>query len=371
MKYEYSWLLFLQVLSTLWLLIDPPIPNYVVAPLVFMTMIAGFMVWQRIQNALIRYDQTPRFKRAALEKEKQVALLKKIESLQQARMNNIAELSVQAKSIVTTYAEDSTNNAEALANSLYLSKKLSRSLDDNLEPSRQENLEHFGELSTQALNHLLSQFKGIQEASHTLNNNFAEIDASFKEVIAHLDEINKINSQTNLLALNAAIEAARAGDAGRGFSVVADEVRALSIRTDEFNEQISAKLADTETMFKQSVESLDIASQADLTETHTIQATLNELWEALKPTNPELNPNIQLIDELKEELTQLNKDAQKERNTNDQLQSVSTSSAQSSENFLKFFTPLLKDFITLYQCENGQEQQKLKDKIGENLHSLK
>ncbi|MFT5719571.1 MAG: methyl-accepting chemotaxis protein [Oleiphilaceae bacterium] len=370
MKFEYSWLLFLQVLSTLWLLIDPPIPNYVMAPLVFMTMLVGFMVWQRIQNSLVPFDQTPRFKRTALEKEKQIMLLKQIEALQQARMSNIAELSAQAKDIIATQTEDSTLVAEALAKSLNLSKKISRSIDDNLEPNQQENLHQFGELSTKALNNLLLQFESIQNASVTLNTNFDEIDASFKQVIKHLDEINKINSQTNLLALNAAIEAARAGDAGRGFSVVADEVRALSVRTDEFNEQISSKLADTETMFKQSVESLDIAAQADLTETYAEQATLNKLWEALKPTDPEFNPNIQLIGKLKDELTQLNSDAQKERKTNDTLQALSTSSAQRSENFVDFFTPLMADFIAFYACDNALEREQLKERIGEKIHTL-
>jgi len=371
MKFEYSWLLFLQVLSTLWLLIAPPIPNYVIAPLVFMTMIVGFMIWQRIQNALIPHNQTPRAKREALEKQKQLDILKQIEALQKMRMNDIAELSLQAKDIIELQAEDSTHTADGLSNSESLAKKLSRSLDSNLEPSQQENLDQFGEISTQALNHLLRQFEGIQEASVTLNSNFDEIDASFKEVIEHLDEINKINSQTNLLALNAAIEAARAGDAGRGFSVVADEVRALSVRTDEFNERISAKLANTETMFKQSVESLDIAAQADLTQTHTAQDTLSDLWEALKPVDPESNPNLQLVDELTKELAQLNADAQKERRTNDTLQALSTSATKKSDHFAHFFTPLLADFIALYQCENIDEQKKLKDKLSDKIHSLK
>ena len=95
-------------------------------------------------------------------------------------------------------------------------------------------------------------------AATGLSESMAQTQQQFKSIQGMLHDVRKIADQTNLLAVNASVEAARAGAAGKGFSVVAEEVRNLSIRSNRFSDQIydsvqgiASSLAQVEHTIKQ------------------------------------------------------------------------------------------------------------------------
>lgn len=164
----------------------------------------------------------------------------------------INELATGTSDIVNSVTSV-TDKVHYMSNTL---KDLSEFANDVNETSLQsKELSEKGELLVnKAINSIREANNQVQETATIIQL----VDQRSSEIGNVIEIITRIAEQTNLLALNASIEAARAGDAGRGFAIVAEEVRKLASETNQSAVRIASMISETQNESNRAVKSIEI-----------------------------------------------------------------------------------------------------------------
>ena len=138
------------------------------------------------------------------------------------------------------------------------------------------------------VNNAVSSINTLSNEISNATEVIKQLEANSEEIGSILDVIRGIAEQTNLLALNAAIEAARAGEQGRGFAVVADEVRTLARRTQESTEQIHSMIERLQEGSRKAVVAMETSNEKAAESVESAQQagnTLDSIYNAVNTIN--------------------------------------------------------------------------------------
>lgn len=195
---------------------------------------------------------------------------------------NVAHSATESSSRVTTQQQEIDMVASAVTEMAAATNEIAGNAEQTAQAATDSV--KLGEVGSKQVQQSRNSTHELANEVGLATKQISELDHHAQQISGILSTITGIAEQTNLLALNAAIEAARAGEHGRGFAVVADEVRTLSQRTHASTEEIQKMIELLQTQTSKAVTSMESSSQKAQTsvkDADTAMASLEQIASAI------------------------------------------------------------------------------------------
>jgi len=213
-------------------------------------------------------------------------LISRVNGFSKELSHSIAGISQKSEQ-TTEVSQEQNQSVEMIATAVTEMAAAIREVANNANHTAEEintvnsQTEQGQNITKQSVEQITLLSNTVQEASQVVENLSQESD----RIASVLDVIRGIAEQTNLLALNAAIEAARAGEQGRGFAVVADEVRSLASKTQQSTEDIQKMIEALQTGVTRAVDAIAKGSSVAEGTVQLAEQTLEALNQILDSTS--------------------------------------------------------------------------------------
>ncbi|AZD09320.1 Methyl-accepting chemotaxis sensor/transducer protein [Pseudomonas chlororaphis] len=189
-------------------------------------------------------------------------------------VRQITEMTGQLTGLVTQVSEQAQRSEQAMERQRHETDQVATAINQMSSAAQEvarsaqgaavaaQQTDEEGQAAKRVVDGSIQQIHALVSDIRSSGTSLDSLQKDVASIVSVLDVIRSIAEQTNLLALNAAIEAARAGEAGRGFAVVADEVRALASRTQQSTQEIQGMIDRLQQGTRTAVEAMRRSSDA-------------------------------------------------------------------------------------------------------------